>query len=125
MVKIRASYQGRAWTVLVLSTQKKRQLDIGAHELAAKEERSKKFKTRWLEDQAAKGNAYLWDLSDRQRLLAIDEEAAVRDLNCTRLSLIKTINKRFYAFSISRRDDHPEAVALLERAHTPLPHPPR
>eukprot|EP00727_Mastigamoeba_balamuthi_P011809 m51a1_g7250 hypothetical protein (241) ;mRNA; f:139709-140715 len=116
MVRVRALYAGRTWSLLVLSSIRKREGDVeDDRQLAAKEARSKKFRSNWIEDQAAKGNAYLWTLDRSHRLLAIDEEAVARDLDCTSLSMMKTISRRFHSFSLSKRETFPTAFDLLEK----------
>eukprot|EP00727_Mastigamoeba_balamuthi_P008836 m51a1_g4575 hypothetical protein (241) ;mRNA; f:160768-161676 len=114
MVKVCAYRGGLKWEVLVLSTRQTRRGDVPNSQLAAKELRSKKFKHNWMAEQEAKGNVVLRVLDDAHTLLAIQVESIVRDMLCTRQSLLKTVTKRFHAFSLARREDLPEAFAALE-----------
>eukprot|EP00727_Mastigamoeba_balamuthi_P007429 m51a1_g3306 hypothetical protein (242) ;mRNA; f:323843-324755 len=116
MVKVHAVFAGRTWSILVLSSIRKREGDVeNEQQLALKEGRSKKFKSHWIEDQVAKGNAYLWPLGTAHKLLAIDEEAVAYDLKCSSLSMMKTISRRFHSFTLSKRETLPEAFDTLEK----------
>eukprot|EP00727_Mastigamoeba_balamuthi_P006275 m51a1_g2267 hypothetical protein (301) ;mRNA; f:349254-350440 len=115
MVKVCASRNGCKYEVMVLSSLQVRTGDVPAHLLEKKEERSKKFKHNWMLEQEARGNLFRRVLDDKHTLIALNIDAVVRDMCCTRMSLQKTICRRFHAFSLTRRDDMPQAFAILEQ----------
>eukprot|EP00727_Mastigamoeba_balamuthi_P010094 m51a1_g5707 hypothetical protein (272) ;mRNA; f:1069855-1071022 len=114
MVKIHAVKNGQKYDILVLCADIKRRMDVPDELIRAKEARSKIFRHDWIRDQEAKGNAFMRALDDKHTLLAINVPAAVRDLGCTELSLIRTIGRRFHSVTVSKREQFPKAFEILE-----------
>eukprot|EP00727_Mastigamoeba_balamuthi_P001126 m51a1_g1101 hypothetical protein (1114) ;mRNA; f:111446-117065 len=115
MVRVHAKYEGKTWEVVVLSPHKLRGADYDAEQVAEKERRSTKFTSTWISEQVSKGNMRTWDLAGPDGVLvAMQTDLVVRDMQCTRASLFKTLNRRFYSFALSHRSQCPQAFDILE-----------